>query len=121
MLAVAPKESVDSDLWSRPGVKTWWTPSTSAILRHKFAPWGEAANEGLESAVRARLPPRPEDGDLHATCCPGGGMVPPISEPRLRRSQAPRPRTTPDFMAAALGCFLRLGGVPGKAVTDNEG
>ncbi len=30
-------------------------------------------------------------------------------------------RTTPDFMAATLGCFERLGGVPEKAVTDNEG
>jgi transposase len=30
-------------------------------------------------------------------------------------------RTTPDFCAAALGCFVRLGGVPLKAVTDNEG
>lgn len=30
-------------------------------------------------------------------------------------------RTTPDFCAAALGCFARLGGVPEKAVTDNEG
>ena len=30
-------------------------------------------------------------------------------------------RTTPDFCAAALGCFVRLGGVPEKAVTDNEG
>jgi transposase len=30
-------------------------------------------------------------------------------------------RTTPEFVAAALGCFTRLGGVPEKAVTDNEG
>jgi transposase len=30
-------------------------------------------------------------------------------------------RTTADFLAAALGCFVRLGGVPEKAVTDNEG
>jgi transposase len=30
-------------------------------------------------------------------------------------------RTTPEFCAAALGCFERLGGVPQKAVADNEG
>ena len=30
-------------------------------------------------------------------------------------------RTTADFLVAALGCFERLGGVPEKAVTDNEG
>ncbi|HUO48498.1 MAG TPA: IS21 family transposase [Acidimicrobiales bacterium] len=30
-------------------------------------------------------------------------------------------RTTPEFCAAVLGCFHRLGGVPEKAVTDNEG
>ena len=30
-------------------------------------------------------------------------------------------RTTPDFLVAALGCFVRLGGVPEQAVTDNEG
>jgi transposase len=30
-------------------------------------------------------------------------------------------RTTADFLAAALGCFVRLGGAPEKAVTDNEG
>lgn len=29
-------------------------------------------------------------------------------------------RTTPDFCAAVLGCFVRLGGVPEKAVIDNE-
>lgn len=29
-------------------------------------------------------------------------------------------RTTPEFCAAALGCFVRLGGVPEKVVTDNE-
>lgn len=30
-------------------------------------------------------------------------------------------RTTPEFCAAALGCFARLGGIPEKAVVDNEG
>jgi transposase len=30
-------------------------------------------------------------------------------------------RTTAEFCAAALGCYLRLGGVPEKAVADNEG
>lgn len=30
-------------------------------------------------------------------------------------------RTTPEFCAATLGCFERLGGVPEKAVADNEG
>ncbi|MGH9296514.1 MAG: IS21 family transposase [Acidimicrobiales bacterium] len=30
-------------------------------------------------------------------------------------------RTTAEFCAAALGCFIRLGGVPEKVVTDNEG
>jgi transposase len=30
-------------------------------------------------------------------------------------------RTTADFCAAALGCFVALGGAPEKAVTDNEG
>ena len=30
-------------------------------------------------------------------------------------------RTTADFCAAALGCFQRLGGLPEKAVIDNEG
>jgi transposase len=30
-------------------------------------------------------------------------------------------RTTPEFCAAALGCFVRLGGVPEKGVVDNEG
>jgi transposase len=30
-------------------------------------------------------------------------------------------RTTAEFCAAALGCFERLGGVPQKAVADNEG
>jgi transposase len=30
-------------------------------------------------------------------------------------------RTTAEFCAAALGCFERLGGVPEKAVADNEG
>lgn len=30
-------------------------------------------------------------------------------------------RTTADFCTAALGCFLRLGGVPEAAVVDNEG
>lgn len=29
-------------------------------------------------------------------------------------------RTTPDFCAAVLGCFVRLGGVPELAVVDNE-
>lgn len=29
-------------------------------------------------------------------------------------------RTTPDFCRAALGCYVRLGGVPEKAVLDNE-
>lgn len=29
-------------------------------------------------------------------------------------------RTTAEFCAAALGCFVRLGGVPEKVVTDNE-
>jgi transposase len=29
-------------------------------------------------------------------------------------------RTTAEFCAAALGCFLRLGGLPEKAVIDNE-
>jgi transposase len=29
-------------------------------------------------------------------------------------------RTTPEFCAAVLGCFERLGGVPDKAVVDNE-
>jgi transposase len=29
-------------------------------------------------------------------------------------------RTTPEFCAAALGCFIRLGGVPEKVITDNE-
>ena len=29
-------------------------------------------------------------------------------------------RTTPEFCAAVLGCFWRLGGVPEKAVVDNE-
>ena len=30
-------------------------------------------------------------------------------------------RTTPEFCAAVLGCFVRLGGVPEKGVVDNEG
>ena len=30
-------------------------------------------------------------------------------------------RTTPEFVAATLGCLVRLGGVPEKIVTDNEG
>ena len=30
-------------------------------------------------------------------------------------------RTTAEFCTAALGCFERLGGVPQKAVADNEG
>jgi transposase len=30
-------------------------------------------------------------------------------------------RTTAEFCAAALSCFVRLGGVPEKVITDNEG
>lgn len=30
-------------------------------------------------------------------------------------------RTTPEFCAALVGCFVRLGGLLDKAVVDNEG